>query len=164
MSIASTLLPEFDHEMGTTRRLLERVPEAAFEWKPHEKSMSLGQLADHLSNLTGWANLIATSTTFDIASVGEDRKPKIPASRNAMLARFDEKVAAARAELVSKTDAELPGVVDAQERHARGLHDAAHQRDPQLRAEPHDPPSRSAERVSEVEGRTAALDLRSNRR
>mgnify|MGYP001066895223 CR=1 FL=1 len=67
MSIASTLLPEFDHEMGTTRRLLERVPEAAFEWKPHEKSMSLGQLADHLSNLTGWANLIATSTTFDIA-------------------------------------------------------------------------------------------------
>ena len=107
MSIASTLLPEFDHEMGTTRRLLERVPEAAFEWKPHEKSMSLGQLADHLSNLTGWANLIATSTTVDIASVGEDRKPKIPASRNAMLARFDEKVAAARAELVSKTDAEL---------------------------------------------------------
>ena len=107
MSIASTLLPEFDHEMGTTGRLLERVPEAAFEWKPHEKSMSLGQLADHLLNLTGWANLIATSTTFDIASVGEDRKPKIPASRNAMLARFDEKVAAARAELVSKTDAEL---------------------------------------------------------
>ena len=42
MSISSTLLPEFDHEMGTTRRLLERVPEAAFEWKPHEKSMSLG--------------------------------------------------------------------------------------------------------------------------
>ena len=79
---------------------VERVPEAAFEWKPHEKSMSLGQLADHLSNLTGWANLIARSTTFDIASVGEDRKPKIPASRNAMLARFDEKVGAARAELV----------------------------------------------------------------
>jgi uncharacterized damage-inducible protein DinB len=107
MSIAASLLPEFDHEMGTTRRLLERLPEAEFEWKPHDKSMSLGQLADHLSNLTAWANLIATSTTFDVATVSQDRKPKNPASRAAVLARFDEKVAAARAELVSKTDAEL---------------------------------------------------------
>ena len=107
MSITSSLLPEYDHEMGTTRRLLERVPEAEFEWKPHDKSMSLGQLADHLSNLTGWANIIISSTTFDLASVGLDRKPKNPASRDAVLARFDEKVAAARAELASKTDAEL---------------------------------------------------------
>jgi uncharacterized damage-inducible protein DinB len=107
MTISSSLMPEFDHEMGTTRRLLERLPEAEFEWRPHDKSMSLGQLADHLSNLTGWANIIATSTSFDVASVSQDRKPKNPASRAAVLARFDEKVAAARGELVSKTDAEL---------------------------------------------------------
>jgi uncharacterized damage-inducible protein DinB len=107
MSIISSLLPEYDHEMGTTRRLLERVPEAEFEWRPHDKSMSLGQLADHLSNLSGWANIIMTSTHFDLASVGSDRKPKNPASRDAVLARFDEKVAAARDELASKTDPEL---------------------------------------------------------
>ena len=110
------LLPEFDHEMGTTRRLLDRVPEAALRWKPHEKSMSLGQLADHLANLTGWANLIATSTTFDIATVGDDRQTEDPASRDAMLARFDEKVAAARAELVVEDGCRAPGAVDAEER------------------------------------------------
>jgi uncharacterized damage-inducible protein DinB len=107
MSIIASLLPEYDHEMGTTRRLLERVPEAEFEWKPHEKSMSLGELADHLSSLSGWTNIILSSTMFDLASVGQDRKPKNPPSLAAVLGRFDEKVATARAELASKTDAEF---------------------------------------------------------
>ena len=107
MSITDSLLPEFDHEMGTTRRLLDRVPEAEFAWKPHEKSMTLGELGDHLSTLTRWANLIATTTTFDLASLGTSRKPTIPKSVASMLATFDKTVAAARAELASKTDAEL---------------------------------------------------------
>ena len=50
MAIKDALLPEFDHEMATTRRLLERLPEAEFAWKPHEKSMALGQLAGHIAN------------------------------------------------------------------------------------------------------------------
>ena len=52
--IVDSLIPEFDHEMGTTRRLLERVPEAEFSWKPHDKSISLGELSGHLSNLAGF--------------------------------------------------------------------------------------------------------------
>jgi uncharacterized damage-inducible protein DinB len=107
LSLLDSLLPEFDHEMGTTRRLLDRVPEGEFRWKPHEKSMSLGELSDHLSMLTRWTNLIATSTKFDIASLGTSRTPTVPASRDEMLATFDKAVAAARAELASKTDAEL---------------------------------------------------------
>ena len=51
MAIADALVPEFDHEMTTTRKLLERVPEEKFEWKPHAKSMSLGQLAQHVATL-----------------------------------------------------------------------------------------------------------------
>src|SRR4051794_6760637 len=51
MGLKDTLLAEFDHEMGTTRRVLERLPDARFDWKPHDKSMSLGGLATHLSNL-----------------------------------------------------------------------------------------------------------------
>jgi hypothetical protein len=47
MSITDSLLPEFDHEMATTRRVLERVPADALGWKPHAKSMTLGQLAAH---------------------------------------------------------------------------------------------------------------------
>ena len=45
MSAVEALLSEFDHEMTVTRKLLERVPEDRFEWKPHPKSYSLGQLA-----------------------------------------------------------------------------------------------------------------------
>ena len=95
--IIDSLIPEFDHEMGTTRRLLERVPEAEFSWKPHDKSMSLGELSGHLSNLASWANIILAASSFDMASIGSNRKPVSPASRAALLATFDEKVAAARA-------------------------------------------------------------------
>ena len=56
MAIVDALLPEFDHEMGTTRRLLERVPEASFAWKPHQKSMSLGELAGHIANIPYWCS------------------------------------------------------------------------------------------------------------
>ena len=107
MSILDSLLPEYDHEMGTTRRLLERVPEAEFGWKPHDKSMTLGELAGHLSNLTNWANIIMSATTFDLADFGRERKVTPAASRAALLAAFDEKVAGARATLASRIDAEF---------------------------------------------------------
>ena len=48
MAIRDAFLPEFDHEMGTTRKTLERVPENNTDWKPHDKSMTMGRLAGHL--------------------------------------------------------------------------------------------------------------------
>ena len=54
MSISAALLPEFDHEMATTRRTLERVPDDKLGWKPHEKSMSLGRLASHIAEMPSW--------------------------------------------------------------------------------------------------------------
>ena len=66
MSIAESILPEFDHETATTRALLERVPEAKAEWKPHAKSMSLGVLAQHIANLSYyWAPMTLRQTEFD---------------------------------------------------------------------------------------------------
>ena len=65
MAIKDAMLPEFDHEMGTTRRLLERTPEAEFAWKPHEKSFSLGQLAGHIANIPHWVDAILQHTVFD---------------------------------------------------------------------------------------------------
>ena len=53
MTIAETLLPEFDLEMNTTRRVLERVPTDKGEWKPHEKSFSLGHLAQLVATMPG---------------------------------------------------------------------------------------------------------------
>ncbi len=53
MSIAQTLLAELEQESHTTRRVLERVPQAHLSWKPHPKSLSLGQLALHVATVPG---------------------------------------------------------------------------------------------------------------
>jgi uncharacterized damage-inducible protein DinB len=107
MALREALLPEYDHEMATTRRLLDRVPEADFGWKPHEKSMSLGQLAGHLANIPTWCGAVLDLSTFDLASVGPDARSKEPASRAALLQEFDAKVAAARENLARRSDPEL---------------------------------------------------------
>ena len=107
MAIKDALLPEYDHEMATTRRLLERVPEHEFGWKPHERSMSLGQLSGHLANLPTWCSAVLDAAFFDLASAGDDVRTKTPASRDALLTEFDTKVAAARAKLASCSDADM---------------------------------------------------------
>jgi uncharacterized damage-inducible protein DinB len=107
MAIKDALLPEYDHEMGTTRRLLERTPEAELAWKPHEKSMSLGQLAGHIANIPHWCHAILEQSSFDVADAGEDTRPKLPESVATLLAEFDKKVAEARAGLAGVSDAEM---------------------------------------------------------
>ena len=107
MAIKDALLPEFDHEMATTRRLLERLPEAEFAWKPHDRSMALGQLAGHIANLPQWCSATLASTVFDLDALPADARPQLPASRAAVLEEFDGKVAAARGQLTSTTDAEF---------------------------------------------------------
>jgi uncharacterized damage-inducible protein DinB len=106
MSIAETLLPEFDREMGVTRRLLERIPDGQFDWKPHEKSMSLGRLAEHLAELPIWARVTVTESGIDLAS-GRPEGYRSPATRARVLEMFDSNVAAARAAINGRTDAEL---------------------------------------------------------
>lgn len=102
--MADTLLPEFDHEMGVTRKLLERVPEDKFDWKPHEKSMSLGQLAQHVATIPMWGSMTLNQTEFDLAS---DQRPPAMTKRSEMLAAFDRLVSEARASLAGKGDGEL---------------------------------------------------------
>jgi uncharacterized damage-inducible protein DinB len=53
MTIAETLLAELEQEAQTTRSVLERIPQAHLPWKPHPKSMSLGQLALHVATVPG---------------------------------------------------------------------------------------------------------------
>jgi uncharacterized damage-inducible protein DinB len=104
--IKDALLPEFDHEMGSTRRLLERVPEAAFAWKPHEKSFSLGDLSGHIANLLHWVELTLYRTELDLAAPDVQRAAS-PASLGELLERFDRNVKKARAEINDQTDAAL---------------------------------------------------------
>jgi hypothetical protein len=68
MPIKDALMSEYDHEMATTRRLLERLPEAKLSWKPHDKSMSMAGLATHLANLPSWGLTILSETFFDLES------------------------------------------------------------------------------------------------
>ena len=70
MSIADALLPEFEQEMASTRRLLERVPDEKFQWKPHPKSFALGHLAQLLSWMPGWVGQALRSTALDLATAG----------------------------------------------------------------------------------------------
>jgi uncharacterized damage-inducible protein DinB len=104
MAIKDALLPEFDHEMGTTRRLLERVPEADFAWQPHAKSFSLGQLAGHVANIPRWVDITMDTADFDATQAGEDLRPRQPDSAAALLKTFDDNVKKARAKIDAQTD------------------------------------------------------------
>jgi uncharacterized damage-inducible protein DinB len=107
LAITDALIPEYDHEMGTTRRLLDRVPEAEFSWRPHQKSRSLGELSGHLAQIPHWCRIVLESSSFDLAESVDDTRAKAPPSRSALLKEFDASVSAARGLLVRMTDAEL---------------------------------------------------------
>ena len=66
MNVISVLLTELDQEAMTTRRVLERVPADQLSWKPHQKSMSLGQLALHVATIPGNVADIATISPFQV--------------------------------------------------------------------------------------------------
>ena len=107
MAILDALLPEYDHEMATTRRLLDRVPESHFGWRPHDKSMSLGELSGHLANIPFWCSATLDAPSLDLATLGDEANPKAPPSRDALLQTFDRQVASARERLTRATDPEF---------------------------------------------------------
>jgi len=104
VAIVDALLPEFDHEMGVTRRVLERVPEDKFAWKPHPKSMSLVELSTHVATIPSWGVPTLNQPELDL---GGQNLNTPASSRSDLLARFDKNVADTRAALVDKTDAEM---------------------------------------------------------
>ena len=108
MALKDALLPEFDQEMANTRKTLERVPEERLDWKPHPKSMAMGGLATHLSNLPTWANYTIDQDSLDLAPEGKPL-PSAPEvkSRAELLEIFDSNVAKARAAISSAGDEEL---------------------------------------------------------
>lgn len=107
-SIAQSMLPEFDHEMANTRRVLERTPEALADWTPHRKSMSLGGLAVHLAILPTFALMALTQSEFDMNPPG-GAPYQSPAwsGREAVPQMFDAAARDARAGLSVATDTDL---------------------------------------------------------
>lgn len=100
MAISAALLPEFDNEIATTRRTLERIPDDKLGWKPHAKSMSLGRLVSHIAELPGFAVAGLSADSMDMANY----QPWEGTSREEILARFDKNAAAARAAIAAASD------------------------------------------------------------
>jgi uncharacterized damage-inducible protein DinB len=103
--IAQSLLPEFDHEVASLRKTLERLPEDKYDWKPHEKSMSLQALAAHLAEMVGWTVITLKTPELDFATF--DYKPFKPANNAELLAFLDERIQEARAALETTPDTEM---------------------------------------------------------
>jgi uncharacterized damage-inducible protein DinB len=109
MTLSEMLLLDFDQEMANTRKTLERVPLDKPDWKPHEKSMALGRLAQHVAELPSWAVFTIGQDSLDIAPVGAPQyQPPPPASsREELLAMFDKSAADARAVIAGASDEHL---------------------------------------------------------
>lgn len=104
MPLNQALLPEFDHEMANTRKSLERIPEDKFDWKPHKKSSTLGQLAGHLATINHWTEAIIGQDSFDVSNAPPPQKFK---SRQEILQAFDRGTASARKAISGASDEQL---------------------------------------------------------
>lgn len=102
MDFQKELIAEYERETATTRKILEAIPEGAdFGWKPHDKSMTLGRLAAHVSDTDGdWALHTLTTDRLDWTS---DMNPVDPTNRKDLLARFEKQVAEVKPALAGMT-------------------------------------------------------------
>lgn len=108
MSLGQGMLAEFDQEMAKTRTTLERVPGDRFDWKPHEKSFSFGEISNHLARLPGWGAATLSTPSMDIdPEKGEFVPPPLMETPEEVLELFDAQVAEFRAALASASDEDL---------------------------------------------------------
>ncbi len=101
-TITDPMLNEFRQEVATTKRVLERVPEQKLSWKPHAKSMTLGQLASHIASVPGSVARMLQQDSFDV-SQGNFVLPQ-PKSMQEVLTAFEQSVRDAEQCLQSMTD------------------------------------------------------------
>jgi uncharacterized damage-inducible protein DinB len=104
VTISQLLLPEYEQEMLSTRKILERVPGEKFAWKPHEKSMTLGRLASHVAEMPNWA---AEAINRDKLEFSRGTKPFLASSTAELLEALDRNVVAGRAAIAGASDEHL---------------------------------------------------------
>ncbi len=107
MALIDALLPEFDREIATTRRLLDRLPDNRLDWRPHPKSMTLAALAEHIGQLGVWGQLTLNQSAVDLESMTRPPGYQPLSSKVALRTHFDTEMGAARTALVDRSDAEL---------------------------------------------------------
>jgi uncharacterized damage-inducible protein DinB len=108
MKLTEMFLAELEREAVGTRRVLAHVPDGRFDWKPHEKSMSLGQLSNLVANMPSWVVSIVSQDELDFDPPGGSvfEPPKLETSRE-LVEAHERHVASAREALASTTDEHL---------------------------------------------------------
>src|SRR5215470_16951273 len=100
MKLSELFLDQLKSEEGSTRRVLQRVPEGRNDWKPHEKSMPLGYLSALVAGMPAWIEFMVNRDELDIAAPESAKfKPQVPSTNRELLAAFDASLAVARAAL-----------------------------------------------------------------
>ena len=108
MKLTEFLLDELARETPLTRRVLERVPEGVFEWKPHEKSMPMGYLSMLVATMLGWIDTMVNQDGLDFAPKGGSAyKPQELRTSRELVEALDGAVAKARSALSGTTDEHL---------------------------------------------------------
>jgi len=105
MEIIPMLLKEMEQEAQTTRKMLERVPNDKYDWKPHQKSMTIKQLATHIAELPSWVTMALTTSELDFAS--NPYQPVDIKSTEELLAYFERSLADGKAHLEKATEDQL---------------------------------------------------------
>jgi uncharacterized damage-inducible protein DinB len=109
-SIAKAMLEEFESEVRTTRKFLERVPEEKLDWRPHEKSMTAGQLALHLASIPYGVLQMALSDRSSPPNFGKGREE--PATVAQVLETLDRSAAFVRETLPTIDDDRMRAKVE----------------------------------------------------
>ena len=102
MNLSEPILAELSYESATARRLLERLPQQQFGWKPHEKSMTLARLATHVVEIPGWVASILDQDEFDVGA--REYVPKDASSVPELLQMFEKNIAAIREAIGRQTN------------------------------------------------------------
>jgi uncharacterized damage-inducible protein DinB len=102
MPINQSLLQELEHESANTRKILQRVPEKHFDWKPHEKSYTLGRLASHVADLTKFFSVVVTTKELDFSKRGYQQTN--PSTSAELMQIFEDNLAKAKQDLQNATD------------------------------------------------------------
>jgi uncharacterized damage-inducible protein DinB len=108
MRLTEFFLAELDREVGRSRRALEQAPQGKYDWKPHERSMIFGYLADMVATIPTWITMEIKQDELDIAPAeGSRTKQKQKETSEELLQSLDESAAAARSALEETTDEHL---------------------------------------------------------
>ena len=105
MSRINIFLQELDREAVTTHKMLERVPNDKYDWKPHEESMSIRQLATHIAELPAWVSMALTTDELDFAK--SEYKPKSINNTAELVEYFESALKDGKSQLQRATEDQL---------------------------------------------------------